>query len=78
MTCTLNLLSTGFFIITCFALFHVSGRGTSHHQRDFVLTIHSTEGIVVEENDSIAAGYTHYLADILIQVAVDKGEYKVN
>jgi hypothetical protein len=57
---------------------HVSGRGTCHHQRDFVLTIHSTEGIVVEENDSITAGYTHYLADILIQVAIDKGEYKVN
>ncbi|CAG2247760.1 unnamed protein product [Mytilus edulis] len=46
-------------------------------QCDFVLTIHSTHNIVVEENDSINAGYTHFLADTLIQLGIDKGESEI-
>ena len=55
-----------------------SGGNNLQHQLDFVLTVHSTESVVVEENDSVSAGKTYYLADTLIQLAVDKGKREVS
>ncbi|CAG2253619.1 CAPN15 [Mytilus edulis] len=67
----------GEYTIACLAFKHLDGgKHGSHVQRDFVLTIHSTQNIVVEENDSVTAGYKHFLADTLIQLAVDKGKQK--
>ncbi|XP_071126006.1 calpain-15-like [Mytilus edulis] len=75
--CEIEHLQSGEYIIACLAFKHLDGGNHGVNlQRDFVLTIHSTQNIVVEENDSINAGYTHFLADILIQLAVDKGDRK--
>ncbi|CAC5382349.1 unnamed protein product [Mytilus coruscus] len=75
--CEIEHLERGEYNIACLAFKHLDGgKHGSRVQRDFVLTIHSTQNIVVEENDSISAGYTHYLADTLIQLAVDEGKQK--
>ncbi|XP_052077598.1 calpain-15-like [Mytilus californianus] len=73
--CEIEHLERGEYTIACLAFKHLDGgKHGSHVQRDFVLTIHSTQNIVVEENDSINAGYKHFLADTLIQLAVDEGK----
>ncbi|VDI46453.1 calpain-15 [Mytilus galloprovincialis] len=73
--CEIEHLERGEYTIACLAFKHLDGgKHGSHVQRDFVLTIHSTQNIVVEENDSVTAGYTHFLADTLIQLAVDDGK----
>ncbi|XP_076118272.1 calpain-15-like [Mytilus galloprovincialis] len=74
--CEIEHLQSGEYIIACLAFKHLDGGGKHgiKLQRDFALTIHSSQNIVVEENDSLNAGYTHYLADILIQLGIDKGE----
>ncbi|CAC5412924.1 CAPN15 [Mytilus coruscus] len=73
--CEIEHVKSGEYTVACLAFRHLDGgKHRTQLQRDFVLTIHSTQNIVVEENDSINARYTHFLADTLIQLAVDKGE----
>ncbi|XP_052077597.1 calpain-15-like [Mytilus californianus] len=75
--CEIEHLQSGVYTIACLAFKHLDGgKHGINLQRDFVLTLHSTQNIVVEENNSINAGYKHFLADTLIQLAVDKGERK--
>lgn len=42
-------------------------------EKDFVLSIHSSKAVMVDEIDSSTSKYRHAFADAVIQLAVAKG-----
>jgi len=45
--------------------------------RDFVLSIHSSNSILSDEFDTASPNFNYALADIMIQLAIDKGKKQV-
>jgi hypothetical protein len=42
-------------------------------EKDFVLSIHSSKAVMVDEIDTTVSKYRHAFADAVVQLAVDKG-----